>query len=108
MATEGSARTLGLERVGRLEPGWHADLQLVDVDGPRGLPTPVEAHNLLDQLVLWRNGSHVSRVMVGGDWIVDGGEVIGGRSGRAAGSHPRTGCETVVVTSAGSVWGWRG
>ena len=77
LATEGSARTLGLERVGRLEPGWHADLQLVDVDGPRGLPTPVEAHNLLDQLVLWRNGSHVSRVMVGGDWIVDGGEVIG-------------------------------
>ena len=77
MATEGSARTLGLERVGRLEPGWHADLQLVDVDGPRGLPTPVQAHNLMDQLVLWRNGSHVSRVMVGGDWIVDGGEVIG-------------------------------
>ena len=57
LATEGSARTLGLQRVGRLEPGWHADLQLVDVDGPRGLPTPVEAHNLLDQLVLWRNGS---------------------------------------------------
>ena len=77
MATEGSARTLGLEQVGRLEPGWHADLQLVDVDGPRGLPTPVEAHNLLDQLVLWRNGSHVRKVMVGGDWIVDGGEVIG-------------------------------
>ena len=77
LATEGSARTLGLEQVGRLEPGWHADLQLVDIDGPRGLPTPVEAHNLLDQLVLWRNGSHVRRVMVGGDWIVEGGEVIG-------------------------------
>ena len=77
LATEGSARTLGLERVGRLAPGWHADLQLVDLEGSRGLPTPVEAHNLLDQLVLWRNGSHVSKVMVGGDWIVDGGEVIG-------------------------------
>jgi len=77
MATEGSARTLGLDRVGRLEPGWHADLQLVDLEGPRGLPTPVEAHNLLDQLVLWRSASDVSRVMVGGDWIVDGGEVIG-------------------------------
>ena len=77
MATEGSARTLGLERVGRLEPGWHADLQLVDIDGPRGLPTPVEAHNLLDQLVLWRSAANVSRVMVGGDWIVDGGEMIG-------------------------------
>ena len=77
MATEGSARTLGLERVGRLEPGWHADLQLVAIDGPQGLPTPVEAHNLLDQLVLWRSASHVNRVMVGGDWIVDGGNVIG-------------------------------
>ena len=77
LATEGSARTLGLERVGRLEPGWHADLQLVDLEGPRGLPTPVEAHNLLDQLVLWRSASHVRKVMVGGDWVVDGGEVIG-------------------------------
>ena len=77
MATEGSARTLGLERVGRLEPGWHADLQLVELDGPRGPPTPVEAHNLLDQLVLWRSAEHVSKVMVGGDWIVDNGEVIG-------------------------------
>ena len=77
LATEGSARTLGLERVGRLASGWHADLQLVELEGPRGLPTPVEAHNLLDQLVLWRNGSHVSKVMVGGDWIVDSGEVIG-------------------------------
>ena len=77
MATEGSARTLGLERVGRLAPGWHADLQLVELDGPRGLPTPVEAHNLLDQLLLWRSADHVSKVMVGGDWIVDDGEVIG-------------------------------
>ncbi len=73
LATEGSARALGLERVGRLEPGWHADLQLVELD----LPTPVEAHNLLDQLVLWRSAQHVRKVMVGGDWIVDGGEVIG-------------------------------
>ena len=77
MATEGSARALGLERVGRLAPGWHADLQLVELEGAAGLPTPVEAHNLLDQLILWRNGSHVNRVMVAGDWIVEDGEVIG-------------------------------
>ena len=77
LATEGSARTLGMERVGRLEPGWHADLQLVDMEGPDGLPTPVEAHNLLDQLILWRSAGHVRKVMVGGDWIVDSGEVIG-------------------------------
>ena len=77
MATEGSARTLGLDRVGRLEPGWRADLQLVELEGPRGLPTPVEAHNLLEQLVLWRSAADVSRVMVGGDWVVDGGEPVG-------------------------------
>ena len=77
LATEGAARALGLERVGRLEPGWHADLQFVDLDGPRGLPTPVEVHNLLDQLVLWRSADHVRRVMVGGDWIVEDGEVVG-------------------------------
>lgn len=77
LATEGAARTIGLERVGRLEPGWHADLQLVNIGGPRGLPTPVEAHNLVDQLVLWRSGGDVTKVMVGGDWIVEGGEVIG-------------------------------
>ena len=74
LATEGSARTLGLERVGRLEAGWHADLQLVDAE----FPTPVEAHNLAEQLVLWRDHSHVSDVMVAGEWLVENGEVRDG------------------------------
>ncbi len=82
MATEGSARALGLDGVGRLEPGWHADLQLVDTGGPQGLPTPLEAHNLADQLILWRSAQHVRKVMVAGDWIVDDGEVIGVDTGR--------------------------
>ena len=30
LATEGGARALGLEQVGRLAPGWQADLQLID------------------------------------------------------------------------------
>ena len=30
LATEGGARALGLEKVGRLAPGWQADLQLID------------------------------------------------------------------------------
>ena len=38
LATEGGARALGLEQVGRLAPGWQADLQLIDST----LPTPVE------------------------------------------------------------------
>lgn len=73
LATEGGARALGLERVGRLEPGWAADLQVVDLD----LPTPVDEHNLAEQLVVWRNRRHVRDVMVAGRWRVRGGEVIG-------------------------------
>ncbi len=55
MATEGSARTLGLERVGRLAPGWHADLQLVELDGPTrpahagGGPQPARPAHALAQ-----------------------------------------------------------
>ena len=73
MATDGGARALGLDRIGRLEPGWSADLQLVDGT----FPTPVTAHNLSDQLVLWRNQSHVRDVMVAGTWRVRDGELLG-------------------------------
>ena len=82
MATEGSALALGLERVGRLAAGWHADMQLVRLDGPAGLPTPVEEHNLMEQLVLWRGGAHVDKVMVAGDWIVEDAAVIGADMGQ--------------------------
>lgn len=73
MATEGGAAALGLDRVGRLEPGWSADLQVVGAE----FPTPIEDHNLAEQLVLWRNHSHVRDVMVAGAWRVRGGEVLG-------------------------------
>jgi 5-methylthioadenosine/S-adenosylhomocysteine deaminase len=73
MATQGGADALGLSNVGRLEPGWLADLQVVNMR----MPTPVTAHNLIDQLVLWRSGRHVTDVMVHGTWRVQGGEVLG-------------------------------
>ena len=63
----------GHEHVGRLEPGWSADLQIVDAR----LPTPLTAHNLADQLVLWRNHTHVRDVMVAGSWRVRDHEVLG-------------------------------
>ncbi len=72
MATEMGAQALGLERVGRLEPGWAADLQVIQAD----LPTPLSAHNLLEQLLLWRNHTHVRHVMVAGRWRVRDGEVL--------------------------------
>ncbi|HHJ05949.1 MAG TPA: amidohydrolase, partial [Anaerolineae bacterium] len=66
LATEGGARSLGLEKVGRLEPGWAADLQIIDA----ALPTPLAEHNLYEQLLLWRNHTHVKDVMVAGQWRV--------------------------------------
>lgn len=73
MATEGGARALGLDLVGRLEPGWKADLQVVDA----AFPTPITRQNLAEQLVLWRNHSHVRDVMVAGRWRVRDREVLG-------------------------------
>ncbi len=73
LATEGGARALGLEKVGRLAPGWQADLQLIDTR----LPTPAEEHNLYDQLVLWRNHAQVRLVMVAGAVRVRDGVVLG-------------------------------
>jgi len=73
LATEGGAQALGLEKVGRIAEGWQADLQLVDTR----LPTPVEPHNLYDQLVLWRNHTHVKFVMVAGQVRVRDGAVLG-------------------------------
>ena len=40
-------------------------------------PTPPSAHNLYDQLVLWRSGRDVRDVMVNGTWRVRNGEVLG-------------------------------
>jgi 5-methylthioadenosine/S-adenosylhomocysteine deaminase len=73
LATRGGAAALGLDNVGELRPGWAADLQVIDGD----LPTPLTAHNLFDQLVLWRNHTHVRDVMVNGQWRVRSHEVLG-------------------------------
>jgi len=73
LATEGGARAIGLERVGRLAPGWQADLQLIDAH----FPTPATVGNLYDQLLLYRNHDHVRAVMVAGQVRVREGQVLG-------------------------------
>ena len=91
MATEGGAQALGIDNLGRIEPGWIADLQLVKCD----LPTPIDASTICDQLVLWRSGQHVRDVMVAGEWRVRNGEVLGVDVERARGR---------VVEEASRLW----
>ena len=70
-ATAGSAACLGRADVGRIAPGKQADLALFQLDEPRfsGAGDPLAA------LVLC--GAHrADRVMIGGAWRVEGGEVV--------------------------------
>jgi cytosine/adenosine deaminase-related metal-dependent hydrolase len=73
MATRGGANALGLDDVGTLQPGFSADLVLLDAD----LPTPLSAENLYDQLLLWRDPQHVAGVMCAGRWLMRDREILG-------------------------------
>jgi 5-methylthioadenosine/S-adenosylhomocysteine deaminase len=73
LATEGSARAPGLDKVGHLAPGWQADMQLID----SRFSTPVEEHNLYDQLLLYRNHNKICLVMVAGKVLARNGVVSG-------------------------------
>jgi len=72
IATEGGARALGLDSVGRIQPGWKADLQLISTD----FPTPAGAWNLYDQLILYRNPGDVRSVMVNGRFLLREGALL--------------------------------
>ena len=71
LATEGGARALDLEKIGRIDVGWKADLQLIDAD----FPTPAGEWNLYDQLILYRNPEHVRMVMVDGRILLQNGQL---------------------------------
>jgi len=73
LATEGGANALDLEKIGRIEKGWKADIQIIKAD----LPTPLEGHNLYEQLLLYCNPENVQAVMVNGQWRVRDGQVLG-------------------------------
>ncbi|RBP09701.1 8-oxoguanine deaminase [Roseiarcus fermentans] len=67
-ATEGGARCLGRDDIGRIAPGLQADLALYRVDEPRFSG----AHDFVAALVLC-GATHADRVMVAGRWrVIDG------------------------------------
>ncbi len=71
-ATEGSARCLRRDDVGRLAPGLQADLALFTLDEPRF----AGAHDPVAALVLC-GATRADRVMVGGRWRVLDGQIVG-------------------------------
>ena len=71
-ATEGSARVLGFDRIGRIAPGWKADLVMLHLDHPNWLPL----NNPVNQLVHAEDGTAVDAVMIGGRMVVENRRVL--------------------------------
>lgn len=65
-ATVGSAQACGFDDIGRLAPGYRADIVLLDLTHPNWLPV----NDVLVQLVQSEDGGAVHSVMVGGEWVV--------------------------------------
>ena len=65
-ATVGSARVLGLPRIGRLAPGYAADIVFLDLDAPTLMPL----NDPVNQLVFGEDGTSVDSVMIGGRFVV--------------------------------------
>jgi guanine deaminase len=66
-ATEGSARLLGEERLGRLAPGYKADIVFLDLRHPNWIPL----NDPTNQLVHTEDGGAVTHVMIGGRMVVE-------------------------------------
>ncbi|MFT4518971.1 MAG: 8-oxoguanine deaminase [Halioglobus sp.] len=71
-ATAGSAALLGREDIGRLAPGCQADLALYKLDDL----SFAGSHDPLAALLLC-NAQRADRVMIAGEWRVEGGEISG-------------------------------
>jgi 5-methylthioadenosine/S-adenosylhomocysteine deaminase len=92
IATRNGARALGFNDLGTLAPGNQADLLLIGAD----LPTPLAAHNLADQLLLWRNPFDLRGVMCAGKWLLRDGDVVGA---------DEEAVRSRVVKAASRLWG---
>ena len=71
-ATEGSAAVLGFDKIGRLAPGYEADIVFLRLDSPHFVPLRAP----LIQMVFGENGASVQVVMIGGRIVFQDGRLL--------------------------------
>jgi 5-methylthioadenosine/S-adenosylhomocysteine deaminase len=71
-ATIGSARALGFDRIGRIAPGYAADIVFLDLDAPTLIPL----NEPTTQMVMGEDGTSVADVMVAGRFVVRGRRLL--------------------------------
>ncbi|MET0528313.1 MAG: amidohydrolase [Microvirga sp.] len=72
MATEGSARAIGFEKIGSLTPGHSADIVFLDLAHVNYVPL----NDVLRQLVFGESGAAVDSVMIAGRMVVQSGRLL--------------------------------
>jgi 5-methylthioadenosine/S-adenosylhomocysteine deaminase len=70
--TEGGAKALGFEKIGRIEKGWKADLVFLDLNALHYIPL----NDLASQIVFGEDGTGVESVMIGGRFVVRDRKVL--------------------------------
>jgi len=71
MATVNGAKAAGFEKVGKLKPGWKADIVGLSTDTTRATPL----HDVFSYLVFAARSDDVKFTMVDGDVLMEDGEV---------------------------------
>lgn len=74
MATENGATAAGFEKVGRLKPGWKADIVGLTTNVTRATPL----HDVFSHLVFSAHGDDVEFTMVDGEVLYEDGELLTG------------------------------
>jgi 5-methylthioadenosine/S-adenosylhomocysteine deaminase len=72
MATEGSAKGLGFEKIGRLATGFEADIVFLPLESPHFVPL----RSPMVQMVFGENAASVDTVMIGGRVVFHGGKLL--------------------------------